>query len=108
MLYVHLVLMISSKPKPQACEDYRASATIDLEHDRENLNSNNKLSIPHLKIIWGEKGIINTLNNGDVKAIWQGYCGDGVEFTAEKLDCGHYIAEEKPEDLLVAIDGYFD
>lgn len=108
MLYVHLVLMISSKPKLQACEDYRASATIDLEHDRENLNSNNKLSIPHLKIIWGGKGIINTLNKGDVKAIWQGYCGDGVELTAERLDCGHYIAEEKPEDLLVAIDGYFD
>jgi len=72
------------------------------------LKSNNKLAIPHLKIIWGEKGIINTLNDGNVKAIWEGYCGDQVELTAERLGCGHYIAEEKPEELLAAIDGYFD
>jgi haloacetate dehalogenase len=59
-------------------------------------------------VIWGGKGIINTLNKGDVEAIWKGYCGDGVNLTASKLDCGHYIAEEKPEELLVEIEGYFD
>ena len=100
--------MKRSGANTQACEDYRAAATIDLDHDRENLTSGNKLNIPHLKIIWGGKGIINTLNDGNVRDIWEGYCGDKVELTAEQLDCGHYIAEEKPEELLMVIEGYFD
>jgi haloacetate dehalogenase len=41
-------------------------------------------------------------------AIWKEYCSDQVELTGTTLECGHYIAEEKPEELLVEIDGYFD
>lgn len=90
----------------QACEDYRASATIDLEHDRADLESGHKIQIPHLKVIWGGKGMIDTLNKGDVEGIWRGYCGDRVELTLERFDCGHYIAEEKPGELLGVLEGY--
>jgi haloacetate dehalogenase len=62
------------------------------------------LSIPSLKVIWGKKGIINTF--GDVKGIWKGYCADNVDLTAEALDCGHYIAEERPEELLNILGDY--
>ena len=36
------------------CEDYRAAATIDLVHDRED---GEKLDIP-LQVLWGEKGVV--------------------------------------------------
>lgn len=88
----------------QTCEDYRASATIDLEHDRSDLSSKRKLTIPSLKVIYGGKGMIAIL--GNVKEIWKGYCTDEVELSAEALDCGHYVAEEKPGELLRILDGH--
>ena len=36
------------------CEDYRASATIDLEHDRADLERGNKVACP-LRVLWGER-----------------------------------------------------
>lgn len=50
--------------------------------------------------------MIETLNKGNVKGIWEGYCSSGVELSAQPLDCGHYIAEEKPEELLEVLKGY--
>ncbi|ORY23709.1 Alpha/beta hydrolase fold protein [Naematelia encephala] len=81
-----------------ACEDYRASTTIDLEHDRQDLQAGNKLNITQLKVFWGRRGMIN--NFGDVLDIWKGYCNDTVALSGKALDCGHYIAEEQPEELL--------
>lgn len=37
------------------CEDYRASATIDLEHDRTDMDK--KIECP-LLVLWGNKGVI--------------------------------------------------
>lgn len=39
------------------CEDYRASAGIDLEHDREDIAAGRKINCP-LLVLWGEEGII--------------------------------------------------
>jgi hypothetical protein len=50
--------------------------------------------------------MIDTLNKGDVEGIWRGYCGDTVELSMERFDCGHYIAEEKPGELLKSLEGY--
>ena len=101
-----LIMFHIPQANAQACEDYRASATIDLEHDRADLESGNKIQIPHLKVIWGGKGMIDSLNKGNVEGIWRGYCGDRVELTMERFDCGHYIAEEKPGELLGVLEGY--
>jgi haloacetate dehalogenase len=60
-----------------SCEDYRAGATIDLEHDKADLNV--KLEAP-LLVLWGEKGARE--RNYDVLEAWQGTClrrtGPGV------------------------------
>jgi len=40
---------------------------------------------------------------GGAVDVWKGYCGDGMEVTGEALDCGHYIPEERPEELLKEI-----
>lgn len=77
------------------CEEYRASATIDLEHDRADRKAGNKLSCP-LLVMWGEKGVVSTCFNP--KAEWE-KVAKRVEGIG--LNCGHYIAEELPDELLL-------
>lgn len=76
------------------CGDYRASATIDLEHDQADIDAGIKLTCP-IKVMWGAQGAIEACF--DALAEWRKVATD-VEGTA--LPCGHYIAEEIPETLL--------
>ncbi|MBI2768665.1 MAG: alpha/beta hydrolase [Burkholderiales bacterium] len=76
------------------CEDYRASATIDLEHDRADIAAGRKLAMP-LRILWGGHGVVGA--NFDVPALWRERAQD---VTGSALACGHYIAEEAPALLL--------
>ena len=72
------------------CEDYRAAASIDLEHDEADLFK--KIRAP-LLVLWGRHGIIER-------------CFRPLEDWSERvhsvsgraLDCGHYIAEEAPAE----------
>jgi len=76
------------------CEDYRAAATIDLEHDRVDRDAGNRLALP-LMVLWGEQGVVGRCF--DPLAEWQRVAAD-VQGGA--LSCGHYIAEEAPDMLL--------
>lgn len=76
------------------CEDYRASAGIDLGHDQEDLNAGRKLDIP-LLVLWGEQGVVHKCFNPLQE--WQLIANDVV---GSALPCGHYIAEEAPQTLL--------
>lgn len=76
------------------CEDYRAAATIDLEHDRVDRDAGNRLVLP-LMVLWGEQGVVGRCF--DPLAEWQRVAAD-VQGGA--LPCGHYIAEEAPDMLL--------
>jgi haloacetate dehalogenase len=76
------------------CEDYRAAATIDLEHDRFDRDAGNRLALP-LMVLWGEQGVVGRCF--DPLAEWQRVAAD-VQGGA--LPCGHYIAEEAPDTLL--------
>jgi haloacetate dehalogenase len=71
------------------CEDYRAAATIDIEHD--NADGGKKLSCP-LKVLWGKHGVIE--KHFDCLALWQ-QRADHV--SGNTLPGGHYLAEELPE-----------
>ena len=84
------------------CEDYRASASIDLEHDRASRASGQKLTMP-LRVLWGEHGAVGA--NFDVLTLWRA-CAHQVHGRA--LPCGHYIAEEAPELLLEEALPFFD
>lgn len=77
------------------CEDYRASASIDLEHDRADRNR--RIPAP-LLAIWGEKSVVGELY--DVEATWKEKA-DQVQGCA--LPCGHAIPEEAPEGLLAEL-----
>lgn len=76
------------------CEDYRASATVDLEHDRVDIAAGIRLTQP-LRVLWGEHGIVGKCF--DVPALWR---ERACELSARAVPCGHYIAEEAPDVLL--------
>jgi haloacetate dehalogenase len=76
------------------CGDYRASAGIDLEHDRTDVAAGRKLAQP-LRVLWGAQGVVEKCF--DVLALWR---ERALQVTGASLPCGHYIAEEAPQELL--------
>jgi haloacetate dehalogenase len=82
------------------CEDYRAAATIDLVHDKQDRQK--KIRMPVLAL-WGKHGVINALFN--CLADWREVAD---EVRGKALDCGHFIAEEKPRELLVELRRFLD
>lgn len=83
------------------CEDYRAAATIDLEHDRASRAASRKVECP-LLALWGEKGKIGVWY--DPLSIWRSYASG--EVTGGPVPSGHYLAEEAPEAVLEAFDRF--
>jgi haloacetate dehalogenase len=84
------------------CEDYRAAATIDLEHDRESRAAGRKIRCPVLAL-WGAKGKIEAWY--DALAIWRTYCA--AEVTGGAIASGHYLPEEAPEAVLERLFAFF-
>jgi len=79
------------------CEDYRASASIDLQHDRADIEAGNHLTLP-LMVLWGGEGTVGKCF--EPLKEWQKVATD-VRGTA--LPGGHYLAEEIPEALLAEV-----
>jgi haloacetate dehalogenase len=84
------------------CEDYRAAATIDLEHDRASRAAGVKVQCP-LLVLWGSKGKIGKWY--DPLAIWRQYCSADV--TGAPVASGHYLAEEAPAEVLEHFGRFF-
>jgi haloacetate dehalogenase len=74
------------------CEDYRASAGIDLLHDRKDLKK--KMDLP-VMVLWGKQGVIERMFKP--LADWREVAKD---VRGRALDCGHFLPEEKPQDVL--------
>jgi haloacetate dehalogenase len=73
-----------------SCEDYRAAATIDLDHDEADRDR--KVECP-LLALWGERGVVERLY--DVREVWREYASD---VWGRGLPTGHFLAEERPEE----------
>lgn len=78
-------------------EDYRAGATIDLDHDRQDHEAGRKLHCP----IFAPRGRLHTPD--PLRPIWERWADD-VSETA--LECGHFLAEELPEECSEAIRNF--
>jgi haloacetate dehalogenase len=76
------------------CEDYRAAASIDLAHDREDRDAGRLLPMPVLAL-WGEQGVVHRCFRP--LAEWRRVASEVI---GEALPCGHYIPEEAPRALL--------
>jgi haloacetate dehalogenase len=83
------------------CEDYRAAATIDLVHDREDRDAGKFLPMP-LRVLWGEHGLVNKCFNP--LEDWQKVA---KEVSGKAVPCGHYIPEELPDDLIKEAIAFF-
>lgn len=79
------------------CEDYRASASIDLEHDRADRDAGNKIGCEVLAL-WGAHGAVGKCF--DPLAEWQQIAH---RVSGKALDCGHYMPEEAPQALLAEV-----
>jgi haloacetate dehalogenase len=73
------------------CEDYRASAGIDLDHDRASRAQGQKIACDTL-VLWGARGVVQRLFKP--LALWQAQCAGQV--TGQALEAGHFIPEELP------------
>jgi haloacetate dehalogenase len=82
------------------CEDYRAAATIDREHDRADFG-HRKIACPVLAL-WGQKGKLDRWY--DVLAVWREWADD---VRGRNLACGHYLAEEAPEETAAELGRFF-
>jgi haloacetate dehalogenase len=83
------------------CEDYRAAATIDLEHDRIDRAAGHIVQAP-LRVLWGEFGGLHQCF--DPLEHWLAAARD---VDGRALACGHYIAEEMPEALVQQAMDFF-
>ena len=84
------------------CEDYRASAGIDLVHDQLDLDQKNFLQQP-LLVLWGEQGVVHQCF--EPLKEWSKVA---VNVQGKALPCGHYIPEEAPELLLQQVQLFLD
>jgi haloacetate dehalogenase len=80
------------------CEDYRAAASIDLEHDRADLAQ--KVDCP-LLALWGERGAMHPLY--DVTATWRERAND---VRGKALPGGHWLPEEIPDALYAELRAF--
>jgi haloacetate dehalogenase len=76
------------------CEDYRAGASIDLEHDDADMRSGRKIACP-LLVLWGAQGNVGRLF--DVMGIWRERAAD---VRGRPMPSGHNIQLDAPEQTL--------
>lgn len=81
------------------CEDYRAGASIDLEHDSADRAA--RIQMP-VQALWGQKGLVDKLYN--VLDIWRGYA-EHVE--GKGINCGHFLPEEQPQETAENLIRFF-
>lgn len=83
------------------CADYRAGAGPDRAHDEADLAAGRRIAAPVL-LICGERGF--PAASGDPAAHWAGFTQD---FRCRTVDCGHFPAEEAPDETFAALDAFF-
>ena len=85
------------------CEDYRAAATIDLDHDRQSRAAGEKIRCP-LLALWGAKGKIGEWY--EPLDVWRRY--SEAEVSGGPVNSGHYLAEEAPGEVLERFFAFFE
>ena len=82
-----------------SCEDYRAAASIDIEHD--NADEGKKITMP-LLALWAKFGVIESCFNA--LDLWR-LRAEKVE--GEALNATHYMAEEIPQEVVNRMSNFF-
>jgi len=80
------------------CEDYRAAASIDLDHDAAD---SDRLILQPLLVLWGQLGIVGQLF--DVMDSWR---EKAARLVGAALPCGHFLPEEAPDETLDHLNNF--
>ena len=88
------------------CEEYRAAATLDREHDRVDRTSGRRISCP-LLVLWSAQGPLGTwyVEESGPLTLWRAWSEDAQ---GQSLDAGHFFPEEVPEQTAKALERFFD
>jgi len=91
-------LRASAAAVPSIVADYRASATVDIDHDRASRDAGDQLRMPVtvLQQDWG------AALGYDAAAVWRAWAPDLVHRT---VTSGHFMAEENPAEVVEAVRG---
>jgi haloacetate dehalogenase len=83
------------------CEEYRAAATIDVEHDRADKQASNKIKCPTLHL-WAEGGPLDTFyqKEGGPLGIWRQWA---PRVFGQAMKGGHFFPEENPDDTAALV-----
>ena len=84
-----------------SCEDYRAAATIDLEHDDADVAAGRRIQCP-LLVLWGEKGVVHRCFEP-----LRDWSEVAVDVRGRALPCAHYLAEEAADETYAELAGFF-
>jgi haloacetate dehalogenase len=87
------------------CEEYRAAATLDREHDRADRAAGRRIVCP-LLALWSARGALNTwyVDAGGPLALWRGW-SDTV--LGHPIDAGHFFPEEASQATHEALEQFF-
>src|SRR5262249_22326219 len=87
------------------CEEYRAAATLDHEHDVEDRHAGRRIACPVL-VLWSGRGPLGSwyAELGGPLALWRAWATD---VRGGPLDAGHFFAEEIPERTAEELSGFF-
>jgi haloacetate dehalogenase len=83
------------------CEDYRAAATIDCLHDEADRSERRRIGCP-LLVLWGAHARLEQWY--DTLVVWGDWAAD---VRGKALACGHYLAEELPQETAHELIGFF-
>lgn len=84
------------------CEDYRATAGVDLDMDTKDFAAGRRMTCPVL-LLWGSTGAVG--RNHRPAEVWAQYADNIVG--AKALPCGHYLSEEAPVETHAALRDFF-
>jgi haloacetate dehalogenase len=87
------------------CEEYRAAATIDREHDRADRAAGRRIVCP-LLVLWAAGGALDTwyAEEGGPLALWR---TSATDVQGHSVDAGHFFPEAAPERTAEALHGFF-
>lgn len=87
------------------CEEFRAAATLDRDHDQTAEHNGTRITCPCL-VVWSAQGAVGTWyeNVGGPLALWRAWADD---VRGHAMDAGHFFPEEVPEKTAAALDEFF-
>jgi haloacetate dehalogenase len=82
------------------CEDYRAGATVDRDHDDADRGVRT-IACP-LLALWSAAGALPRFY-GDVLDVWRPWAGD---LTGQAMEASHFVVEDQPEATAKALSEF--